>query len=117
MPLECFPQAAAHQFKSFLPAGRAELAIFSEQRPGDAFCMVGEIERIAALDTKKVAVDSALVAVVAAHNFHSGVGAAGPQSCFTAVGAVRTGGSDVLHLPWAGLVAIGARCESAHRAD
>ena len=79
--------------------------------------IVGEVEGVASLDAQEVAVDAALVAIVAAHNLHAGIGAAHAQRGLAAVAAMRADGADVLHLPRPRLVAISAGGERADRAD
>src|SRR5271154_3322613 len=79
--------------------------------------MVGEIESVAAFHAQEIAVDAALVAVVAAHNFHAGIGAAHAQSRLAAVSTVGAGSAHMLHLPWPRLVAIGTGSQRAYRAD
>ncbi len=66
----------ADQLKGFFPGGGSQAAVFANQRLGKAVFMVGEIERVTALDAEEVAIDAALVAVVAAHDFHAGIGTA-----------------------------------------
>ncbi len=79
--------------------------------------MIGKIESVPSLDAQKIAIDAALVAIVAAHDFHSGVGTANTERGLAAVCAMRAGRADVLHFPRACLVAIRARGERAHWAD
>ena len=79
--------------------------------------MVGKVESVAALDAEEVAVDAALVAIVAANDLHAVIGAAHAEGGLASVAAVRADGGDVIHLPRAGLVAIGAGGERADGAD
>src|SRR5690242_12215965 len=72
-----------------------------------------EIEGVAALDAKEFAVDSGMVAIVAADNMV----VADAQSGFAAVRAMRADGADVVHLPGTRFVAVHAAGERAHRAD
>src|ERR1019366_6213569 len=83
----------------------------------DAIAAVGEVEGVAPLDAEEVAIDAALVAVVAAHDLHARVGAAGPPRGFATVAAVGADGAHVLHLPGTRLVTISTRGERADRAD
>ena len=78
--------------------------------------MLGEVEGVASLDAQEIAVDAALVAIVAAHNLHAGFGAAYAQRRLAAVAAMRADGADVIHLPGTRLVTIGADGERADRA-
>ena len=79
--------------------------------------MVGEIERITALIAQEVAIDAALVAVVAAHDLGTFVGGTHTEGCLAAVAAVRADRRDVIHLPGPGLVAIGTGGQRADRAN
>src|SRR4051794_5203459 len=78
MTLQGFAEIPPHQLESFLPACRCELAIFADKRPGNALGAADKIKSITALDAEEVAVDAALIAVVTAHDFHAGIGAANP---------------------------------------
>ncbi len=85
----------------------------ADERRGDAVVVVGEVECVTALVTEEVAVHAGLVAVVAAHDLGAvGVGA-DAEGGFAAVAAVGADGGDVVHLPGAGLVAVGAGGEGA----
>ena len=76
-----------------------------------------EIECVAALDAKEIAVDTALIAIVSAHDLHPGIGTADAQSSFASITAVGANCADVLHLPRTRFVAIRTRSQRAHRAD
>ena len=76
--------------------------------------VVGEVEGVAALVAEEVAVDAGLVAVVAADDLAAVGGGAHAEGGLAAVAAVRADGGDVVHLPRARLVAIGA---GGQRAD
>ena len=82
-----------------------------------ALGIVREVEGVAALHTKEVAVDAALVAIVAANNLHAGIGATYAQRGLASVAAMRADGADVLHLPRPSLVTIGSRGQRADRAN
>src|SRR6185369_13008256 len=103
--------------EGFLPRRRSQSSVLADHGSHEPLGVFGEIESVSALDTEKVVIDSALVAIIAADNFHAGVGAAHAQSCFAPVSTVRAGGPDVVHLPGASLVAIGSRGKRANRAD
>ena len=79
--------------------------------------MMREVEGVASLDAQEFAVDTALVAIVAAHDLHAGVGPPDAQRDLAAIAAMGADGADVVHLPWPRLVAIGAGGERADRAD
>src|SRR5271165_2773763 len=79
--------------------------------------MVREVERVAALDAEELAVDAALVAVIAAHDLHARVGPPHAQRGLAAIAAMRADGADVVHLPRPRLVAVGTGGERADRAD
>ncbi len=82
-----------------------------------AFFVVSEIERVAAFDAEEVAVDAALVAIVAAHDFHAGITTAHAERRFAAVAAMRADGPDVIHFPRTRLIAVGPGSERAHRTN
>src|SRR5579864_1624706 len=79
--------------------------------------MVGKIERVTAFNAEEVAIDPALVAIVAAHNLHACVGTPRAERRLTAIAAVCASCGYVLHLPGACFVAIRAGSECAHGAD
>src|ERR1700722_5377631 len=79
--------------------------------------MIREIECVAAFDAQKIAVRAALVAVIAADNFHSCIAAPDSQSCLAAVAAVRADRAHVLHFPGPRLVAICTRSQRTHGAN
>ena len=70
--------------------------------------MIEEIKGIAALDAEEVAIDPALIAVVATHNVHSCIGAPDAECRFAAITAMRANRANVLHFPRTGLVTIGS---------
>ncbi len=111
-------QLGAGVLQRLLPTHFSKLAVrLAQQRLGQAVGMVGKIEGIASLDAEKVAVDAALVAVVAAQDLRAVIHAAHAQGGLASVSAVGADGGDVVHLPGAGFVTIGARGERSHRAD
>ena len=79
--------------------------------------MMREVESVASLHAEEVIVNAALVAIVAAHDFAAGIGTAHAEGGLATIAAVRADGADVLHLPRAGLVAIGAGSKRADRAN
>ncbi len=112
-----FRQALADHAESLFPGGRSEFSMSPDQRLFQALGVVREVEGVAPLDAQEVIVDAALVAVVAAHNLHAGIGAAHAQRGLAAIAAMGADGADMLHLPGTGLVAIRARGERADRAN
>src|SRR5271154_4229008 len=68
--------------------------------------MMREIESVPPFDTKKIAIDPALVTIIPAPNFHAGVRSAHAQRGFAPVGAMSARRAHVLHLPGTRLVAI-----------
>src|SRR5271157_1856623 len=96
------------EFERLLPGRGNKLALALDERLLDACLVVGEVECVASLNAQEIAVDSTLVAIVATHNLHAGVGAADAERGLAAVATVRTDGADVLHLPRPRLVAISA---------
>src|SRR6478609_10398927 len=101
----------------FFPCGGRELAVFADERLAQAVFVIEIIERVAALDAQKIAVDSALVAVIAANNVHACIRPADAERGLAAIAAMRADGAKVLHLPRARLVAVSAGGERANRAD
>ena len=92
-----------------LPTDFGKLAVcLAQQRLGQAVGVVGKIEGVASLDAQEVAIDAALVAVVAAQDLRAVINAAHAQGGLASVSAVGADGGDVIHLPGAGLVTIGA---------
>ena len=105
------------QRESFFPGGWSEAAILANERLSDAVIVMCEIERVAALDAKEIAIDSALITIVATHNLHPGVGTANTQSSFASVTAMGASCANVLHFPGTRFVAIRARGQRTHGAD
>src|SRR5208283_936215 len=97
----------ADQFKSLFPRRRRQLAVLANERLGQAVFMVREVESVAALDAKEIAVDPTLVAIVAADDLHSGVAAAHAQRGLAPVAAVGADRAHVVHFPRTRLVAVG----------
>ena len=89
----------------------------ADEGGGDALVGVGEVEGVTALVAEEVAVDAGLVAVVAAEDFGAVGDGADAEGGLAAVAAVGADGGDVVHLPRAGLVAVGAGGEGADGAD
>src|SRR5205807_2469393 len=110
-------EPVARMFQGLFPGCRNKFSIFADQGLAEPCGMIKKVESVTALDTEKVAIDSAFVAIIAADDVHSGIGAANAQGGFAAVAAVRADGAHVLHLPRARLVTVGAGGEGAHRAD
>src|SRR5580658_4634211 len=79
--------------------------------------MMGKVESVTALDAEEIAVDPALVAVVATDNLHASFRAAHAQRGLASVPAVSADRAHVLHFPRARFVAIGAGGERADRTD
>src|SRR5271155_2641879 len=79
--------------------------------------MMVRIEGVASLDAEEVAVDAALIAIVAADDLHAGVSAAHAESGLASISTVLACGGDVVHLPRAGLVTVGSAGERADGAD
>src|SRR5258708_15744085 len=110
-------QAFAYMFNRFFPRSGLESAVLANQRMAQAVFVVKEIESIAAFDAEKVAINAALVAIIAANNVHAGIGATHAERGLAAVATVRADGADVVHLPRAGLVTVRAGSQRTHRAD
>src|SRR5437016_3754401 len=75
--------------------------------------MMIEVECVAALDAQEFAIDTGVVAVVAADDLV----VAHAQGGFASIRAVGADGAHVLHLPGTRLVSIGAAGERTDRAD
>ena len=80
----------------------------ANERCGDAVFVVGEVEGVTALVAEEVAVDAGLVAVVAADDLGAVNDGADAEGGLAAIATVGADGGDVVHLPGAGLVAVGA---------
>src|SRR5258708_3157390 len=75
--------------------------------------MMIEVECVAPFDAQEFAIDTGVVAVVAANDLV----VAHAQRGFASVRAVGANGADVLHFPRTRLIAISAAGEGADRAD
>src|SRR5262249_37714534 len=113
--LHALLEAPGHSLKRLFPGCGNQAAIFANQRLGEPVFVVSEIEGVAALDAEKISIDAALVAVVTADDLHSSSGAPDAKRGLAAIGAVRTGGGDVVHLPGTGLVTVSTGSERAYR--
>ena len=112
-----FAQLAAGVRQGLLPTDFRKFTVgLAHERLGQAVGVVGEVERVAALDAQEVAVDAALVAVVAAENLRPAVDAAHPQGGLASVTAVGADSGNVIHFPGAGFVTVTARGQGADRA-
>src|SRR5215472_7817403 len=60
-----------NQLKRFVPRRGNELSIAFDQRPSNAIGTMREVEGITSLDAEEVAVDTALVAIIAADDLHA----------------------------------------------
>src|ERR1035437_6594000 len=112
-----FAKPFSDQFKSFFPCGRRQLAVLANQRLGEALFVMRKVESVAALDAEEIVIDPALVAIVAADDFHAGVATAHAQRGLASVPAVGADRAHVVHFPRTRLVAIGAGSKRAHRAN
>ncbi len=101
-----------------LPGDGFELTLgVADERLGEPFGALDEVEAEAAFCAEEVAVDAALVAVVGANDFRAVVGLPNAEGDLAAVAAVGADGGDVVHLPRARLVAIAAAGQCADGAD
>src|SRR5262249_53113140 len=110
-------QAIGSSGERFFPTDGDETTVLADQRLAQSVFVGGEVEGVGSLDAEEVAVDAALIAIVAADDLHAVVGAAHAERGLAAIGTVRAGGGDVVHLPRAGLITVGAGGERADRAD
>ena len=95
------------------PGDGLQLAVHLHQRRLQPLGSVGAVERIAALDAEEFAVDAGAVAIVDAQDLV----VADAKRRLAAVRAVRADGADVVHLPGARLIAVGALGQRADRTD
>ncbi len=110
-------QLPADGVEGDLPGDGFELARGrAQERGGDAIIVICEVEGVAALVAEEVAVHAGFVAVVAAHDLRAVGGGADAERGFAAIAAVGADGGDMIHLPGAGFVAVGAAGERADRA-
>src|SRR5258708_9683888 len=112
-----FSKLLSDHRKGFFPRRRNQLAFFSNKRLREALFVIRKIEGVTAFDAEKVAVRAALVAIVAANDFHAGVGTANAQRGLATIATMSANGSDMRHLPRASLVAIRPGSECADGAD
>ncbi len=102
------PQLFAREAQGFFPRDRLMGAIgLLEQRLGEALRLIREVECVAALVAKEVAVHAGLVAVVAAHDFRAFRGGAYAERRLAAIAAVRADRGDVVHFPRPRLIPVG----------
>ena len=110
-------QALADMLNGFFPCSGRELAVFADQRLAQTAWVIEVIKSVAALDAEEIAVNAALVAIIATDDVHAGIRAAHAQRGLAAIAAMRADGANVLHLPRARFVAISAGGQRADRAD
>ena len=99
-------QPFGYMLQRFFPGGGNEGPIPANQRLTQPAGMIEEIKSVAALDAEEVAIDTAFIAIVAAHNVHTGIGAADAESGRASIATMSADGANVLHLPRAGFIAI-----------
>src|SRR5258708_25285597 len=92
-------EAAGNVIDNSVPRRAHEFAVTSDQRLGDAILAVCEVECVTALDAEEIAVDSTLVAVVAADDLHAALRAANAESCLAAVTTMSADRAHMVHLP------------------
>src|ERR1700693_5287081 len=112
-----FGKTLADQLEGIFPSRGRQFPVLANQRLGESLGAVRKIESVAPLDAQEVVIYSALVAVIAAHDFHAGIGAANTERGLAAVAAMGADRSDVFHLPRARFVAVGAGRKRANRAN
>ena len=76
-----------------------------------------KIKCVTTLHAKEIIVDPALVAVIAAHNFHARVCSPCAQRRLAAIGAVSAGRTHMVHFPRPRFVSVCARGQRSHRTD
>src|SRR6266550_4600509 len=74
-----FCETLSDYAEGLFPGRWCQSAVLADERLGQAFCMVGEVEGVTALDAEEVVIDATLVAIVAAHDLHAGIGTAHAQ--------------------------------------
>src|ERR1035437_8342952 len=112
-----FAKPFSDQLKSFFPSRRCQLAVLANQRLGEALFVMREVESVAALDAEEIVIDPALVAIVAADDFHAGVATADAQCGLASVPAVGADRAHMVHFPRTRLVAVSPGSKRAHRAN
>src|SRR6185369_17010051 len=105
------------EFQCLVPGRGYQFAILANHRRRQALRAVGEVESVTAFHTEEVAIDTALVAIIPAQNFHAGIRTPYTQRREAAVAAVRADGPNVIHFPGPGLVSIRSAGQRADRAD
>src|SRR5258708_38262808 len=112
-----FGELLSDQRKCIFPCRRSELAVFADERLRQTFFVIRKIECVTALDAEKIAIRTALVAVVTADDFHAGIGPAHAQRGLATVATVSANRADMFHLPWSRLVAIRSGSQRTDGAD
>src|SRR6266481_7127870 len=79
--------------------------------------MMRKVKCVAALDAQEIAIDPALVPVVAPDDLRAGVALAHAQRRLASVPAMGSDGAHVVYLPRTRLITVRARGERADRAD
>src|SRR5439155_17199847 len=91
-------QPFGYMLQRFLPGGGNEVPIPANQWLTQPAGMIEEIKSVAALDAEEITIDAAFVAVIAAHNIHTRIGAAGAESGRASIATISADGANVLHL-------------------
>src|ERR1035437_398727 len=112
-----FAKPFSDQLKSFFPSRRRQLAVLANQRLREALFLMREGESVAAPDAEENVIDPALVAIVAADDFHARVATADAQCGLASVPAVGADRAHMVHFPRTRLVAVGPGSKRAHRAN
>src|SRR5579872_1944850 len=110
-------EPSSHHLESFFPCRRNQASAFADQGLRQAVFIVCEVESISALNAKKIAINAALVTIVAAHDLHSSIRPPHAESSFASVRTMGACGADVVHLPRPRLVTIGTGGQRPDRAD
>src|SRR5271165_206065 len=114
---QCHLELRGDELERLLPRRGYKLAFALDERQLNTVFVVGEVERITSLNAKEVAVDTTLVAVVAAHNLHACVRATNAERSLATVATMCANRADMLHLPGTSLITVSPGSESADRAN
>ena len=117
IPIADSSKLATNQLKSIFPCRRRQLAVPANERLRQALLVMHKVKSVATFHAEEIAVDPALVTIVAAHDLRPGITTAHTERRLASIPAVGADRADVVHFPRPGLVAIRSRRECADWAD
>src|SRR5574341_1086254 len=88
-----FAQMAGGGIEGFVPGGGLQMAVLADERLAETVIVLDEVESVAAFDAEEVAVDAALVAVVAANDLKALGRAAHAERSLAAVATMGADGA------------------------